>query len=398
MAVVQCKSINQASAKVFLSQPAITHALKNIEATVGHVLFERKSDGMYLNQSGERFYFRVNRALAQLQLGIEKALSIGAKTDLAKAKHLLQVITSTQLKSLIAVYQHQSFSLASLALGISQSSLSRSAKDLALLLGVELFIRKSTSITSTKAANALAMAAHTAYAELSQATADINALKSAEIGQIRIGCIPITNVSLLADDLHEFSKHYPQTAVSVTSGQSSEQLLKLRQAKLDIFIGILTLPNPHPDLIQELLANADLVIAGRYSHPLANRTDLSLELLAAQPWIVSYPNTPTRMVFDRIFSQCQNFNSHNTVESSSSILKSHLLENSDTLTLVTNRQIKSELEYKRLTIIPFKLTNARIPIGFCYRKDWVASAAANKFIELLRASGTRIKHSATPHA
>lgn len=398
VAVVQYKSINKASTKVFLSQPAITQALKNIEVCLGHLLFDRKSDGMYLTTSGECFYFRVNRALKQLQKGIEDALVLGQQPDRTKAKQLLQVMTNTQLKALTALCSHPSILLASTAIGVSKSSLSRSVKDLAILLNVELFIKKSTFITATKAALALTNATLSAYAEISQASADIERLQNRDQGQIRIGCMPITNVGLLADDLTEFSKRYPQTAISVTTGQSTEQILKLRQAKLDIFIGILTQPNPHPDINQELLANADLVIAGRYNHPLANRNDLTLELLASQAWIVSQPETPTRIIFDRLFAQCVSFDANNTVESSSSILKSHLLEKSDTLTLVTSRQINSELEYKRLTIIPFKLTNARIPIGFFYRKDWAASAAQTQFIELMRATSAMIRHSTTPHA
>ncbi len=43
--VVQCKSISKASEKVFLSQPAITQAIAKLEASLGTVLFQRRSDG-----------------------------------------------------------------------------------------------------------------------------------------------------------------------------------------------------------------------------------------------------------------------------------------------------------------------------------------------------------------
>ena len=61
--VVECKSISKASERVFLSQPAITQAIAKLETTMGTSLFSRRSDGMYVSESGEVFALRIRRAL-----------------------------------------------------------------------------------------------------------------------------------------------------------------------------------------------------------------------------------------------------------------------------------------------------------------------------------------------
>jgi len=396
--VAKCKSISGASKYVFLSQPAMTQALQKLEKTIGHALFERKSDGMYLTNEGEALFFRVDRALMLLQKGIKGTLELGSLTEPRKAEQLISLITHTQLNSLVAICQQQSLTLASKALGVASSTLSRSVKNLSQILSVALFTKSSTGLNATPAAQVLASATLVAYEELSQAKDELATLGSSDQGQIKIGCIPITDVNLLANDITEFCKRYPKVNISINSGESSEQLLKLRHAKLDFFLGILALPNPHKDLSQELLAKADLVIAARYNHPLANRSAISLEELAGQSWVVSKPQSATRVIFDRIFSHCQQFDANNLIEATSSRLKNHILERSDNLTLVTCRQIQSELESQKLTIIPFTLNNARVPIGLYYRKDWQASIVQQQFLEIMRATSTMINQSGTPHA
>ena len=71
--VAQCANISQASEKLFISQPAVSKAIKKLEDTTGITLFTRSSRGVKLTEEGKVFYQYIERALNEISLG-EKVL------------------------------------------------------------------------------------------------------------------------------------------------------------------------------------------------------------------------------------------------------------------------------------------------------------------------------------
>lgn len=136
--VLDSKSISKASEKVFLSQSAITQAIAKLEIELNTSLFHRQIDGMMPTEPGLIFAFRVRRALSMVLSGLQGVSRI-SDGQLVKPSKLIQAITSTQLRNLIAITQSQNFSIASRALNVSQSSLHRAARGLESQLGTVLF-------------------------------------------------------------------------------------------------------------------------------------------------------------------------------------------------------------------------------------------------------------------
>lgn len=71
--VAQCANISQASEKLFISQPAVSKAIKKLEDLTGVILFARSSRGVKLTEEGKVFYQYIERALNEISLG-EKVL------------------------------------------------------------------------------------------------------------------------------------------------------------------------------------------------------------------------------------------------------------------------------------------------------------------------------------
>lgn len=57
--VCECESITVASQKLFMSQPAVTHAIQELEQRVAICLFERIGKRLYISESGRQFYQKV---------------------------------------------------------------------------------------------------------------------------------------------------------------------------------------------------------------------------------------------------------------------------------------------------------------------------------------------------
>ncbi len=73
--VAKCGSLTKAAHELFISQPAVSQAIKQLEGQLGTTLFNRTHRGMNLSAAGGKLIFKqVEEALALLD-GVESALS-----------------------------------------------------------------------------------------------------------------------------------------------------------------------------------------------------------------------------------------------------------------------------------------------------------------------------------
>lgn len=71
----QENSFTKAADTLNVSQPAISHGVRQLEERLGVELFERNPQGVILTEMGEKLARRIQRGLAEIQLGLEEALS-----------------------------------------------------------------------------------------------------------------------------------------------------------------------------------------------------------------------------------------------------------------------------------------------------------------------------------
>ena len=94
VAVYENGGIVMASKKLYISQPAVTVAIKKLESIVGGKLFVRLPKGTVATKEGEKFYQKCKIALNEIKLGIDGfenfdenssgSLTIGASHDVLK--------------------------------------------------------------------------------------------------------------------------------------------------------------------------------------------------------------------------------------------------------------------------------------------------------------------------
>lgn len=66
--VAKCKNITKASEKLYISQPAVSQAIKKLEENLQVTLFVRSKKGMELTVTGQRIFEKVESALKQISL------------------------------------------------------------------------------------------------------------------------------------------------------------------------------------------------------------------------------------------------------------------------------------------------------------------------------------------
>lgn len=378
--VARTKSISKASENVFLSQPAMTQAIAKLEHLLETSLFQRKHEGMYLTDSGELLLVRVESAFKLLHEGLRDALK---NIDNQRCNLLLNALTTTQLRALVAMASARSISEAGRNIGIAQSAIHRSIKELEALLKIQLLEKTSTGINPGKAALILSRASKLAFSEINQACEEIASLHSRETGHLQIGSMPLARTSVLPNTILHFSEQYPDFTISVVDGPYSDLLHHLRHANIDLLIGALRFPVPTDDVVQEAFFQSEVVIVARPDHPLMQRA-VTMEDLIQASWVVPHQWTPTRAIFEQFFANANKLSPKRLVETSSQILIRSLLEGSDRLTVTSSHQFQRELDEGWLAILPFRIRDAYRPIGISMRKGWRPTATQQAFIEMLR--------------
>lgn len=386
--VVARRSISQAAEHVFLSQPAITQAITKLEQQVGTPLFERLSDGMRATEAGVLLAERAGRALKLIRSGGQEAMKFGAERDGRRHAAIDQLVTTTQLRSLVAVANTRNFSLAARSIGTSQPALHRAARDLEALLNLRLYEKTAQGIDLSRAAQILAQHVKLAFAELAQGYAEIAALSGTDTGLIVVGSMPLARHNILPNAISALAQELPDVRVGVVDAPYGELLHGLRHGELDLLIGALRDPVPVEDVIQESLFDDPLAIVARAGHPLARKRRVQAADLADFPWVLPPPGTPTRDHFQALMGGHEP--TGGLVETSSIVLVCGLLLQSDRLTLISRHQILREEEQGLLVTLPYDTRSTRRPIGLTTRKSWRPTATQSRFLELVRSAASEL--------
>lgn len=380
------RSISQAAAHVFLSQPAITQAVAKLERLLSTTLFERHSEGMRPTEAGLLYAQRVDRALNLIRSGVQDALRLGTDKGLRGRSAPDQLLSVTQLRALVAVSNAGNFSLAARAIGTSQPALYRAARELESVLGICLYEKSAQGIDLSRQGQILVQQVKLAFAELTQGLAEVAALEGQETGRVVVGAMPLSRHFLLPATINAFARRCPEVEVHAVEGPYQELLHGLRHGEIDLLIGALRIPLPVEDVVQERLFDDPLTIVARSGHPLQGRNRLGIRDLASYPWVVPRRGTPTRDHFESLFRNSRHARPAGLVESSSFVLIRALLLESDRLTMISAHQVRLEAEQGLLATLRYDLSGTSRPIGLTIRRNWRPTATQQLFLDFLRSA------------
>jgi LysR family transcriptional regulator, regulator for genes of the gallate degradation pathway len=383
--VARLRSISAASQSVHLSQPALTQAMASVERYFGASLLVRSNTGVALTAAGQICAERIERAVGQLNDAVaEIARDSRGRSD---RTHLLRAM---QLQALAAVVEHRSFTLAARANHVSQPTIHRAARELERTLGVALFEKTSFGVVPTREADRLARRAKLAFREISQARAEVQALGGGEAGHTVIGCMPLARSHFIPSVLLEFSREFPEHALSILEGTYDHLLSALRSGEADFLVGAMRDPVPVADVVQEHLFDDPLAIIVRAGHPLAARKRVSAAVLSQYDWIAPRAGSPLRRQFDAMFTAAGLAPPRRMIECNSLVAARALLLESDRVMLLSAHQIHYERQAGMLVALPHPAGRVVRPIGLTLRGDWHPTSAQQRLLELLRQGAARV--------
>ena len=195
------------------------------------------------------------------------------------------------LHVLMTVAQAGSMSRAAQLLNTTQPAISRSIADLEQTIGVRLLDRGRHGVEPTEYGRALLAGGVAMFDDLRQAVKNIEFLADPTIGEVRVGTHDPMIVGLLPAIFDQLHRKYAGISISVTPTLGgTQQYRDLRERKVDLFLGRMTLPVEDDIHAETLFYDRVLVVAGpksRWSH----RRKVELSQLADDHWCLPPPDS-----------------------------------------------------------------------------------------------------------
>jgi len=384
MAIVARRGTLVAAAdQVGISQPALTAAIAGLEKRLVP-LFVRTRAGMRPNEAGLILTERVEEAFVHFGTGLRSGQRL---RGFAEPERL---VTTSQLRALLALADEGSFVGAASTTGLSQPALHRSVRDIERLTGVPLIERRGRRVALTHAGRRAARGFRLGLGALRAALVEVAALQGeAASDRITVGAMPLCRARLLPGAITALLSHQSDTRVTVIEGAHRELIEQLRDGQIDMTVGALRDPSPGADLEQEPLLVDRLAIVGRGGHPLAGPRQPSRAELAGYRWLVGLPGSPLRTHWEELFAGGP-MPVAPTDCGSVMVLRAMLMAG-DFLTLLSPEQIGMELRTGMLALVGAPLEDHVRTIGITSRTGWRPTPTQQQFIAILREEGLRIQ-------
>lgn len=382
-----------ASARLRISQPAVSYSLDRLEAELGVRLLERNVSGSYVTPAGRLLRNRTMRLFSQAVEAVRQAIApAGLGQD--KAEAVTWKLRDTQVRALVGIWRAGSFRAAARELGMTEPGLQRPAREIERLLRVSLYRRTATGIEVNPTGAELARRLSLALAEIWCAVEEIGAALQSSRAGLRVGVLALTPRIILTEAATELLVRQPQQRIDVVEDSYERHVKALRSGDIDVIFGALRAPAIPDDLIERQLFDDPYVLVCRTSHPLTRRQAVAPSELAQYDFVLPPQGLPRRDVLDRMLA-LWNIRPKARIETSCLTTILELLRGSDRISLLSrwhvDRATSGDLRCIEVEGGPYE---PRF-IGLTTRTDWLPTPFQQEFLELIQHSAKSLSAAVT---
>jgi DNA-binding transcriptional LysR family regulator len=287
------------------------------------------------------------------------------------------------LRTFQAVADAGSFTHAAARIHLTQAAVSVHIRQLEEEIGTPLFLRVNKKLYLTEAGRALLGHAETILRAHDEAKAALSSLGQSSRGRLRIGVTSTTfTLQPLPEILTEIKRRFALLDLVVVGGTSERIVEQILAGHLDV--GIVSLPVEASDLTTETLRSDRLVAAMNPTHRLAGEKSVTMDVLTAEPLILSEHGGNTRRLLDLFFEK------HHLeptiimeLQRTEAIIK--MVELGFGVTILPQGAVRTGMARGSLRAVPVKELNLRWQFGVAYLKSDYIAPALDAFLKLCRA-------------
>lgn len=310
-------------------------------------------------------------------------------TDQPSDRFIRSHLKTRQLVLLVELGRHGSILHAAQAASVTQPAASKLLADLEHALGVKLFERLPRGVSPTWYGEVMIRRAGAALAELDAAHQEVMELQSGMSGRVAVGAVLTPSTTLLPAAITLLKARQPKVHVAVSVDTSKLLTQQLQNGDLDLVIGRVLDSEAATQLNFEPLTDEPHSIVARANHPLAGRTDLTLQELAVQSWILPPGGSILRDRLTALFLSAGLDQPQQTVETLALPVITSLLSQSDMISALPDELARPYLAAGLLTALEFDLGLRMDAYGIVTRRAHQLSPGAELMLTCLREEARR---------
>lgn len=188
------------------------------------------------------------------------------------------------LRAFLAVADLLHFRQAAERLNLAQPALSRTIQQLEEAIGVPLLTRNNRQVDITEPGRIFLEESRKVMDQLELAITNTRRAGRGEVGRLSIGYTDFAITGRLPAILEEFKASYPEIKIDLRFGSTEEQLALLHDGRIDF--AFVTGPSRQAGLNAITIQRDRFIAAVSHQHPLARRSEIALQDLAEEPFIV----------------------------------------------------------------------------------------------------------------
>jgi len=208
--------------------------------------------------------------------------------------------TLPQLRVFEASARLGSLTRAAEELHIAQPTASVQIKKLTETVGLPLFEQVGKRVYLTDAGQRLYAGCHDVFRALSAIDEALNGMRAMESGHLRLA-VSSTGKYFAPRMLGAFMQRYPGVEASLEIHNRKTLIDRLASNEDDLYV--FASPLDREDVVTQALLPNPLVVFARDDHPLANARQISLERMAAEPFLMREPGSGTRLLAMKLFER-----------------------------------------------------------------------------------------------
>ncbi len=193
-------------------------------------------------------------------------------------------MTLTELKYIVAVARHKHFGHAAEACFVAQPTLSVAIKKLEDELGVTIFERGGTEVSTTPLGTQIVTQAERVLEQTAVIKEIAKQNKDPLSGPFRLGVIYTIGPYLLPTLIKTMIRQVPQMPLILQENFTVKLMDLLRQGELDA--AIMALPLPDQGMMVQALYDEPFMVAVSKDHAWADRTDVSAQELKSETMLL----------------------------------------------------------------------------------------------------------------
>lgn len=205
-------------------------------------------------------------------------------------------VSLRQLRTFVTVAQAKSFSRAGDIIGLSQSAVSHSVKELERQCGVRLFDRTTREVVMTEAGHQLAARLERLLDELNSTLRDAGRVGQQLSGTVRVAASQTISAHLIPQCIAQSNRDYPEIDFVLHDRPQQWVLESIRQGEVDF--GIVIDPGPVSDLQCEAVLSEPFLLLCREDHPFSQQRHVPWQALQDQPLVLQDYASGSRPLID----------------------------------------------------------------------------------------------------